>query len=103
MAITERQIELLLMSRPQSLEELTARITPDLHAELKTAVELRRWQDGKRLTEEQLENCLQLVILYETHQLPEEQRTGFALPFGCQSRETAIPAPVVALRVRDDN
>lgn len=92
---SQQQIEHLLSSRPQSLEELTSRITPAIHAQLKLAVELRRWSDGERLSAEQLENCLQLVILYEAAQLPEEQRTGFALPVNChgQTAKSSAAAP----------
>lgn len=79
----------LLQNRPQSLGELTARITPAIHAELKRAVELRKFSDGSRLSAEQLENCLQLVILYEGQYLPEEQRTGFNLPSSCGARQGA--------------
>lgn len=96
MDITEQQIEQLLASRPQSLDELTGRITPAIHAQLKSAVELRRWSDGERLSPDQLENCLQLVILYEAAQLPEDQRTGFALPVNChgQTAKSSAAAPL---------
>lgn len=82
----------LLQNRPQSLGELTAQITPAIHAELKRAVELRKFSDGSRLSAAQLENCLQLVILYEGQYLPEEQRTGFNLPTSCRSQQNVNSA-----------
>lgn len=79
----------LLQNRPQSLDELTAQITPAMHAELRRAVELGKFSDGSRLGATQLENCLQLVILYEGQHLPEDQRTGFNLPSSCRSQQAA--------------
>ena len=86
-------IDQLLKQRPESLEELTAQITPAMHAELKSAVELRKFADGSRLSPEQLENCLQLVILYEGRHLPEHQRTGFDIPTSCKSQPGSVAGP----------
>jgi uncharacterized protein len=61
----------------QSLHELIRIINPEIHANLKTAVELGRWANGDRLSPEQVENCLQAIIAYEQSYLPETQRTGY--------------------------
>lgn len=79
-------INRLLLNKPQSLGELINRITHDVYVELRTAVELRKFNDGTRLTQEQLDNCLQLLILYEAQQLPHNERTGFNLPSNCKAQ-----------------
>ena len=88
MTVTNATIDTLLQRRSESLDELTAQITPAIHGELRCAVELRKFSDGTRLSAEQLENCLQLVILYESRFLPENQRTGFDFPTSCKNQES---------------
>lgn len=61
----------------ESLQDILAMMNPEVHMNLKTAVELGRWPDGRKLTSEQLEYCLQAIIAYEQHHLPEEQRVGY--------------------------
>ena len=62
---------------PSSLEELLKNITPDIHRLLKVAVELGRWENGEKLSEEQKALCLQAVIAYDEHFLIPEKRVGF--------------------------
>lgn len=69
-----------------SMEELIAALTPEMYSKLRTAIELGKWQDGVRLTAEQLEQCMELMILYEARNMPEEQRTGANLPQSCQTQ-----------------
>ena len=38
---------------------------PEVYQRLATAVELGKWPDGVALTDEQKENCLQLVMLWQ--------------------------------------
>ena len=40
-------------------------LTPEVYQRLATAVELGKWPDGVALTDEQKENCLQLVMLWQ--------------------------------------
>jgi hypothetical protein len=89
MTVNNATIASLLQHRPQSLAELTALISPDLYAELRCAVELGKSSDGSQLAPDQLEQCLQLVILYENRHLPEHERTGFNLPSSCKSQPGA--------------
>ena len=56
-----------------SLQTLIDSITPEIHENLKTAVEIGRWANGDRLTPEQLEHSLQAIIAYEARHLSEEQ------------------------------
>ena len=79
-------IEQLFLQRPQSIEQLIAEMTPEIYANLKSAIELSKWNDGSRLNAEQLESCMQAVILYESKNIPYQQRTGFDLAADCSSR-----------------
>lgn len=57
-------------------EQLIAAMTPDMHRSLKRAVELGKWPNGERLSDEQRSTCLRAVIAYD-QRLPESERTGF--------------------------
>jgi len=57
-------------------QQLIAQMTPQMHRALKTAVEIGKWPNGERLSDEQRQICLRAVIHYD-QQLPEAQRTGF--------------------------
>lgn len=70
-------IEQLLQQKPASWAELLDSITPEIHANLKTAIELGRWPNGDRLAPQQVELCLQAVIAWEQQRLPQEQRVGW--------------------------
>ncbi len=59
-------------------EDAAKRIDPEIYARFKQAVELGKWPDGRPLSREQKEICLQAIMLYEsTHQLDERERVGF--------------------------
>lgn len=58
-------------------EQMIGNITPDIHANLKRAIELGKWPDGKRLTKEQVALCMEAVITYEKRFVSEENRVGF--------------------------
>ena len=59
-------------------DQLVSQLTPDIYQRLKTGVELGKWPDGRKLTEQQRETSLQAVITYEVrNNMPEEQRTGY--------------------------
>lgn len=66
-----------MIEKPQSWQELLASMTPEIHQSLKTAVELGKWPNGDRLTAEQVELCLQAVIAYDQHYLPETERVAY--------------------------
>lgn len=58
--------------------KLIEQLTPDIYQRLKTAVEIGKWPDGRKLTAEQRELSLQAVIAYEIEQdFPHEERTGY--------------------------
>lgn len=47
------------------VKDLVAAMTPEIYQRLAQAVELGKWPDGVALTDEQKENCLQLVMLWQ--------------------------------------
>lgn len=49
----------------QQLEAMVDAMTPEVYQRLATAVETGKWPDGVALTQEQRDNCLQLVMLYQ--------------------------------------
>lgn len=48
-----------------NLEQMLATVTPEVFENLKYAVETGKWQNGQRLTSEQRDNSLQLVLAYQ--------------------------------------
>lgn len=52
-------------------------ITPETYEALLKALELGKWADGNRLTQEQKEHVMQAIIAYGEKNLAEEQRVGF--------------------------
>ncbi|WP_439858958.1 YeaC family protein [Pseudomonas sp. MBLB4136] len=66
-------------------------ITPEIYQSLKLAVEIGKWPDGRRLTQEQKELTLQALIAWEIQNLPEDQRIGYMGPQECSSKSAAVP------------
>ena len=58
-------------------EQLIANITPEIHASLQRAIEIGRWPDGRRISDEQRALCMEAVIAYENRHLPERARVGY--------------------------
>lgn len=59
---------------------ILASLTPDIYQRFQTAIATGRWPDGKVLTPEQKQTCMQAVIVYENAHVPQELRTGFVPP-----------------------
>ena len=57
--------------------DMLRNISPEVYDSLKLAIELGKWSDGRKLTQEQKELCMQAIIAWEQENLPEEQRTGY--------------------------
>lgn len=55
-------------------------LTPEIVEKFKLAIELGKWPDGRRLTPEQLETCMQAVIAFEHKYVDEKERTGYVPP-----------------------
>lgn len=47
------------------VEQLVAAMTPEVYENLQRAVETGKWPDGNPLSEEQKENSMQAVLLYQ--------------------------------------
>jgi len=63
-----------------NFEELLASITPDIYDNLCRSVEQGKWPDGRRLTDDQRETCLQAIIAYDAANKPREDRVGYLPP-----------------------
>ncbi|KZX66393.1 hypothetical protein A3724_09530 [Alcanivorax sp. HI0033] len=84
----------------QSFDELIAAMTPEVCDNMRRAIETGKWADGRPLTREQRETCLQAVIAWEARNLPEEQRTGY-MEQQCKSEGEAQEEQPVILRAPD--
>ncbi|ANF58286.1 YeaC family protein [Halotalea alkalilenta] len=61
-----------------TFDKMAQQMSPEIYHNLRRAVELRKWPDGRMLSREQLALCLEAMIKYEReHQVPEQQRTGY--------------------------
>ncbi|XBS68268.1 DUF1315 family protein [Acerihabitans sp. KWT182] len=60
------------------VDALMATLTPEIYQRLSTAVELGKWPDGVRLTDEQKEHCLHIVMLWQAkhNHRPEHMSIG---------------------------
>jgi len=59
-------------------EELIERLDPAVYRNLRQAIELGKWPDGRKMTAEQRAISLEAVIYYENkHNIPEEERVGY--------------------------
>ena len=57
----------------QELEAMLAAMTPEVYQRLSNAVETGKWPDGVALTQEQRDNCLQLVMLWQARHNDDPQ------------------------------
>lgn len=59
-------------------EELIKRLDPAVYHSLKSSLQLGKWPDGRKLSDEQRSICMEAVIYYEEHhQIPQEERVGY--------------------------
>ena len=73
---------------PDSFDELLSSITPEVHSKLKQAIELGRWENGDRLSKEQVELCMQAVIAFDEINLNEEEKIGYIDRAKLKAKET---------------
>ena len=83
----EDDLSASVLARSESLAELIDNISPAIYDSLKSAIELGKWSDGSRLSSDQVDKCMQAVILYEAENLPQQQRTGFGLSGRCSKQQ----------------
>lgn len=60
-----------------SFDTLLATLTPELVTAFRRAIEIGKWPDGRKVTDEQRATCMQAVIAWEHRHLPEAERTGY--------------------------
>lgn len=61
-----------------SFEDVAKQLDPEVYKRFKDALELGKWPDGRALSKEQKEICLQAVMLYEAAQgKSESERVGY--------------------------
>lgn len=56
-----------------NVEQLVQSMTEETYNRLKLAVETGKWPNGDRLSSEQLENSLQMVMLYQSQVLQSDE------------------------------
>lgn len=62
------------------LDQYMKALTPDIVEKFKTAVEIGKWPDGRALTQEQKDTCMQAIIAYEHKYVDETERTAYVPP-----------------------
>ena len=71
-------------------EEFIERLDPAVYQSLRRAVELGKWPDGRKVSDEQRKICLEAVIYYEkTHDIPESERVGYIERQSCGSEKNS--------------
>lgn len=61
-----------------TFEQLIQSLNPEVYRNLKLAIELGKWPDGRKLSLEQKELCMEAVIYYENlHGVEESDRVGY--------------------------
>ncbi len=61
-----------------NIEDLIASMTPEIYQNMRDALALGKWGDGRLMTEEQRANSVEAIILYEhKNNVPEEERLGY--------------------------
>ena len=58
-------------------DDLLLNVTPDVYARFKTAVELGKWPNGVKLTDDQKKTCMQTIIAWDNKFTPESERVGY--------------------------
>lgn len=75
-----------------SFLEMIQNITPDIYLSLRQSLEIGKWPDGRKLSDEQKELTMQAIIAWEIQNLPEEERTGYMGGQECGSKSKAKAA-----------
>ncbi|GHE22849.1 YeaC family protein [Halomonas urumqiensis] len=77
-----------------TFERMIEQMTPTIYDSLKQAVALRKWPDGRRLTAEQTELCLEAVMRFEAaNNVPDDQRVGYLERRTCGSAANGSDVP----------
>lgn len=63
--------------RIMKFEDLVTSMTPTIYENIKRAVELGKWPNGLKLTDEQRNTCMQAIIAYDNKNTKREEQTGY--------------------------
>ncbi|WP_131667190.1 YeaC family protein [Psychrobacter pygoscelis] len=58
-------------------QTILASLTPEIVEKFRLAIELGKWPDGRKLSDEQRQTCMQAVMVWEHEHLPPTERTGY--------------------------
>lgn len=72
---------------PTNFADLIDSITPEMHGNLQRTVQLGRYPDGRRLTREEQADLLHTLLVWESKNLPEHQRSGYLNQKNCSSTD----------------
>lgn len=75
------------------LQQLLNSITPDIYQQLQKVVEIGKWPDGRKVSEEQRSLCIQAIIAYDQRK-PETERTGYVPPKESACAPDEKPKPI---------
>ena len=53
-------------------DDVVKAMSPEIYERMVQAVETGRWPDGQKLTTEQLENAMELVMVYQARRLQQD-------------------------------
>lgn len=63
-------------------------LSPEIYQNMKTAIEIGKWPDGRVATKAQKENAMRAVLAYEElHQVDPQSRVGFVNVKGSDCHE----------------
>ena len=72
-----------------NFKQLAESLNPQTYQAIKQSVEIGKWPNGVALTSEQQALCIEALITYEQHHLPQNEHTGF-MPDQCKSKADSI-------------
>ncbi|MAD58336.1 MAG: hypothetical protein CMK44_07160 [Porticoccus sp.] len=58
-------------------QQLLNSVTPEIYKKIKTAVEIGKWANGIKLTKDQIENSIQILIAYDAANKAQGDRVGY--------------------------
>ena len=78
-----------------TVDQLIQAMTPEVYGNMKSALELGRWADGRKLENEQKGLCMEALIRYENMvDMPAEKRIGY-MEGACKSSKEDDVQPLI--------